>query len=137
MYTSNLKVITKLPKLISTISDIPEEVKEIITPYGNKYSIYNFGYQFSNPLILPFDVTIYAIVYGNISLSSTTVNTNVFTIESETTNKLTITGNGTVLLWYRYGTIDPGTFDVVMSYAIENNDYILIDALLHTLSIGN
>ena len=135
MYTSNLKVVTKLPKLISTISDIPEEVKEIITPYGNKYSIYNFGYQFSNPLILPFNVTIYAIVYGNISLSSTTVNSNTFTIKSETTNKLTITGNGTVLLWYRYGTIDPGTFDVVMSYAIENNDYILIDALLHSLSI--
>jgi len=135
MYTSNIKVITKLPKLVSTIGDIPEEVKEIISPYGNKWSVYNFGYQFSNPLILPFDVNVYAVVYGNISLSSTVVNSNVFVVEDEVTNKLTITGNGTVFLWYRYGHVDPGTFDTVMSYAIENNDYVLIDALLHTLSI--
>jgi len=135
MYISNNKVIQKLPDLISTIGDIPEETKVVITPYGNKYSIYNFGYQFSNPLILPFNVNVYAVVYGNISLSSTVVNSNTFVVENELTNKLTITGNGTVFLWYRYGRVDPATFDVVMSYAIENNDYVLIDALLHTLSI--
>jgi len=135
MYVSNNKVLQKLPNLIATIGDLPEETRVIITPYGNKYSVYNFGYQYSNPLILPFDITLDAIVYGNISLSSNTVKTQSFEIITESASKFTISGEGTVLLWYRYGKLDPATFNTIMQYAIQENDYLLVDALLHTLSV--
>ena len=135
MYVSNNKVLTKLPDLISTIGDLPEEIKTIITPYGNKYKVFNLGYQYSNPLILPLDITLDAIVYGNITLSSTVVKSQTFQVVTEYGSKFSITGEGTVLLWYRYGKLDPATFNSVMDYALEQNDYILIDALLHSLSI--
>jgi len=135
MYTSNAKVVTKLPNLISTIGDIPEEVKTTYTPYGNKYTVFNFGYHFSNPLILPIDVTVDFITYGNITLSSNVVKSNTFTIVTEYGNKFAITGEGTVLVWYRYGKLDPASFNLIMQYALQKNDYVLVDALLHTLSI--
>jgi len=135
MYISNTKVVTKLPNLISTIGDIPEETRVTTTPYGNKFYVYNFGYYYSNPLILPFDITLDVISYGNITLASNTVNTDVFVITSDYGSKFAITGSGTALLWYRYGKVDPATFDLIMNYALENNDYILVDGLLHTLSI--
>jgi len=135
MYTSNNKVITKLPNLISTIGDIPEQTKTVYTPYGNKFSVLNLGYQFSNPLILPIDVTVDFIVYGNISLSSNAVKSDTFTIVTEYGNKFAISGDGTVLVWYRYGSIDPASFNLIMQYALQQNDYVLVDALLHTLSI--
>jgi hypothetical protein len=135
MFVSNNKVIQNLPNLISCIGDIPEELKVISTKFGNKLNVYNFGYQTGNPLILPFNLEIDAIVYGNVTLSSTVINTNEFTIVNENVNKLTISGTGVTLLWYRYGNVNPGTFDVIMQYAIQQNNYILIDALLHSLSI--
>ena len=135
MYTSNNKVLTLLPDLISTIGDTPEQTFVTITPYGNKFNVYNFAYHNSNPLILPLDVIIDALVYGNISLSSNAIKTDVFTVVSEKTSKLTITGSGTVFLWYRYHRLNPASFQIIMKYAIQQNDYILIDALLHTLSI--
>jgi len=135
MYTSNNKVITKLPNLISTIGDIPEQTKTVYTPYGNKFSVLNLGYQFSNPLILPIDVTVDFIVYGNISLSSNVIKSDTFTIVTEYGNKFAISGDGTVLIWYRYGRIDPASFNLIMQYALQQNDYVLVDALLHTLSI--
>jgi len=136
MFVSNNKVVSKTPTLISTIGDIPEETRTVITPYGNKYTVYNFGYQFSNPLILPFDIILNAIVYGNISLSTTTVKSDDFVIESEKVNKITISGNGTVLLWYRYGSLDPASFNTVINFGIQNNDYVLVDGLLHSLSVN-
>jgi len=135
MYTSNNKVLTKLPQLISTIGDIPEETKTVYTPYGNKYLILNLGYQFSNPLVLPLNLTVDFIVYGNISLSANVVKSETFQIVTEYGNKFSITGEGTVLVWYRYGQIDPASFNLIMQYALEQNDYVLVDALLHTLSI--
>jgi len=135
MYVSNNKVVTNLPNLISTIGDIPEEVKVVYTPYGNRFTVYNFGYHYSNPLILPFDITVDAVVYGDIALPTTTVKTNKFVVVSDTGNKFAITGHGTVILWYRYGKIDPASFEVIMNYAVQQNDYILVDALLHSLSI--
>ncbi|ALG96865.1 hypothetical protein [Acidianus bottle-shaped virus 3 strain ABV3] len=136
MYVQNSKVLTKIPNLISTIPSVPEELKEVDTPYGNKVTIYNFAYFFSNPLILPFKITFDAIIYGNISIGSQTVNEKTISLVTITNeDKLSISGNGVVILWYRYNNNIP-LFDSVINYAIQQRDYVLTDALIHTLSIS-
>ncbi|ALG96792.1 hypothetical protein [Acidianus bottle-shaped virus 2 strain ABV2] len=121
------------PQYISAI-DLTTENKQKFTKYFN-YTVFNFAKSFSNPLILPFTINIDVIFHGSIDLGANKFISSTFAVNQVVGSKFHITGEGTSYFWYRYGIIDPASFNLILQTAISDQNYLVVDALLHTRSI--
>lgn len=120
------------PQFITTV-DLTVTNRQRFVKYFN-YNVFNFAKQYSDPLILPFNVTVDVVYHGDIDIGSSKFRSTTFAVDSVLGNKFHITGEGTAYFWYRYGSIDPGSFDLIAKSAINNKDWIVLDAILHTRS---
>ncbi|ABP73436.1 hypothetical protein [Acidianus bottle-shaped virus] len=121
-----------VPQYISTI-DLTTETKPKFVKYFY-YTVFNFAKQYTNPLILPFPITLEIIYHGDIDIGANLFSSKTFAVEEVSGSKFHISGQGTAYFWYRYGHIDPASFDLIAQTAISNKDWLVLDAILHTRS---
>ncbi|MCY0880544.1 MAG: hypothetical protein OWS74_00975, partial [Firmicutes bacterium] len=80
------------------------------------------------------NITLDVIFHGSIDLGANKFTSPTFATNQVIGNKFHISGEGTAYFWYRYGSIDPASFNLIAQTAISDQNYLVLDAILHTRS---